>query len=83
MALGADDVDLLDLGDVAFVDRESDADAVALQRRDGRRHLDGVVSLREVLALEFLLGPLEQGAVENARLGQTDFAQRLLQIFLA
>ena len=39
------------------------------------------MSLREILALEFLLGALDHGTVKNARLGKTDIAQRLLQVF--
>jgi hypothetical protein len=78
---GADDVDLLDLGDLALYHGKIDADAIALQRRDGRRHLNRVVALRKVLALEFLLRALDHGAVEDARLGEADIAQALLEVF--
>jgi hypothetical protein len=70
IALAADDVDLAYLGDVAFGHGEIHADAIALQRRNGRRHLNRIVSLRKILPLQFLLGALDQGTIENARLGQ-------------
>src|SRR5690606_19000666 len=64
--------------DVVFV-RERDADAIALERRNRRRDLYAVLAAREVLALELLLGALEHGAIEDARLGQALVAQRLAQ----
>ena len=72
-----DDVDLADFGGVAFDNIEVDADTIALQRRYGGGDLGRVFSTREILALQFLLGLVEQGAVENASSGDTDFAQRL------
>src|SRR6266545_700526 len=77
--LGTDDVDARDLRGFAFVDVEVDRDAVALLRRDRRRHLRRVLAARDVLALHLLLGALERGAVEDARLGEADVLQRLLQ----
>ena len=77
--LGADDVDLADLGDVALFHRKVDADAIALERRHGGGDGGGVLAARQVLALELLLGALEQRTVEDARLGEADLAQAGLE----
>ena len=77
--LGADEVDLGDLGHFAFLDREVHRYAVTLLWSHGRRHLHRVVAAIDVLALEFLLGAIERRPVEDARLGHADVLQRLAQ----
>ena len=77
--LGTDDVDLADLGDVALFHREVDADPVALERGHGGGDGGGVLAARQVLALELLFRALEQGTVEDARLGEADLAQAGLE----
>ena len=78
----ADDVDPGDLCDLALVDAEIDRDAVALERGHGGRHLDAVEAAGQVLALELLLGLVEQRAVENTPLLESDVAQALLDLVL-
>ncbi len=80
--LVADESDLLDAGGVALVHGKGDVDAVALDRRDGGGDLGAVQAARQVLALQFLLGAIDHGAVEDARFGQADFLERLGQLFL-
>src|SRR5690606_610867 len=75
----SDEADRRDARVRALLDRERDADAIALERRNRRRDLYAVLAAREVLALELLLGALEHGAIEDARLGQALVAQRLAQ----
>ena len=70
---------LLDAGDVAFVDVERDVDAIALDRRHGGGDLDAVQAVRQVLALEFLLGAVDRGLVEDLGLADADFLERLDQ----
>nr|GEU28237.1 hypothetical protein [Tanacetum cinerariifolium] len=77
--LVADDIDLFDLGDFAFVHRERDVDAVAFQRRDGGHELDAVQAARQVLALEFLLGAVNRRLVEDLRFAHADVLERLDQ----
>ncbi len=78
-SLCADDVDAGDLRRIALLDREVDRDPVALLRRHRGRHLRRVVAAGDVLALHFLLGAVERAAVEDARFGDADVLQRLLQ----
>ena len=77
--LVADDVDARDLRGIAFDDVDVHRDAVALLRRDGRRHLRRILAFRDVLALHFLLRAVERGTVEYLRFGQADVLQRLLE----
>jgi hypothetical protein len=77
--LVADDVDLLDLGDVALVHGKGDVDAVTLDRRDGGGDLHAVQAVRQVLALEFLLGAVDGRLVEDLGFADADFLQRLDQ----
>jgi hypothetical protein len=57
--LGADDVDLPDLGDPPFLDVEVDRDPVALKGRYRGADADRVVAAAQVLALQFLLRAVE------------------------
>ncbi len=75
--LVAHDPDVLDLGHIAFDHAEIEIDPVALARRDGGHHLRCVHALADVLALEFLLGPVGQRFVERPAFGQTNVAQCL------
>ena len=77
--LVADDVDLADLGDVAFVDVEHDVDAITFDRRHGGGDLHAVQAVRQVLALQFLLGAVDRGLVEDLGLADPDLLQRLDQ----
>ena len=74
-----DDVDALDLGDIAFLDGEVDPHPVTLERRDGSLQVHAVEAARKVLALELLLGLIQQGAVENTRLGKAEFTEAAAQ----
>ena len=66
------------LARLALHDGEVERHAVALLRRHGRLHARGVLAARDVLALELLLRALQRRAVEDARLGDADLPQRLL-----
>jgi hypothetical protein len=76
---GADDADLADARRVALGHREGDVDAVALERRDGGHHLGAVQAARQVLALDLLLGAVDQRAVEGQALADAGVLQRLEQ----
>src|SRR2546425_7439944 len=78
----ADDVDPRDPGDLALVDAEIDRHPVALERGHSGRNLYSVKAAGQVLALELLLGLVEQRAVENAALLESDIAQALLDLVL-
>ena len=80
--LGADDLDGLDLGDVAFGDVEIHRYPVALQRGRGRLDLDRVDAAVVVLALEFLLCLVQQGTVEDAAIGQPQLLKTGLDVIL-
>src|SRR5690606_23425365 len=77
--LVADEPDRGDSCRIAFLDRQRDADAVAFERSDRRRNADRVLAARQVLALDLLLGALEDRTVEDARLGQPLLAQHALE----
>ncbi len=76
------DVDSLDLRNVALVDVEIDRDPVAVERRDGRGDLHAIETSGQILAFELLLGLVEQGAVEDAAVLESDVAQPLLDLVL-
>ena len=76
-AFAADHADFADLGHFAFEHVEADAHPVARQRRDRRGDFDAVLALGQVLFLQFVLGPLEHGLVENAPFAETHLRQRL------
>ena len=78
----ADDVDLADLGHLAFGDVEVDRHAVALERSDRGGDLHRVLAARQILGLELLLGLLQQAAVEDAALSQPDLLERVAQLVL-
>ena len=80
--LRAHNSDLGDAGIFALVDGNRDRHAVAFQRRDGGLNLDVVLAAAKVLALQLLLGAVEQGAVKDSRLGQARVGQGLLQDLL-
>ena len=75
----ADDIDLADLGHIAFVDGKTDTHAIALKRRNGGDYARTVTAACEILALDLLFGLIEQRLVEGASFGQPDFAQALCQ----
>src|SRR5262249_1414137 len=78
----ADDIDLMDLGHLAFGDVEVDGDAVPLQRRNGGRNFHRVHAARQVLGLELLLGFFQQAAVEDAALREADMLECFAQLVL-
>ena len=80
--LRAHNADLRDSGIFALVDGNRDRHAVAFQRCDGRLNLDVVLATPEILALELLLSPIQQGAIENPSLGQAGIGQGLFQNLL-
>src|SRR5690606_7296659 len=71
----ADQVDVPDLGGLAFLDLDRDVDAVAVEAGDRRDDLDVVLAAVVVLPGQ-LLGDTVQGQpVEGLALGQPDVAQ--------
>ena len=66
------------LARLALHDGEVERHAVALLRRHGGLHARGVLAAGDVLALELLLRAIQRRAVEDARLGDADLPQRLL-----
>src|SRR5258708_5447161 len=78
----ADQVDAADLGDLALGHGDVDADAVALERRDGGLHLGGVQAARQILPLDLELGVIEQRTVEDAAFGHAELAQDLAHVLL-
>src|SRR5690606_22262246 len=78
----ADQVDVADLGGLAFLDRDGDVDAVAVELAHRRADLDVVLAAVVVLAGELLGHAVQAEAVEGLALGQADVAQALEQ-FLA
>ena len=78
--LCADDVDLLDFGDFAFVHGEIDRNPVPFQRCHRRRHRHGITSAAQILPLQFLLGTIKLGAVENPPVSQADLTQTFEQL---
>ena len=67
---------------VAFGHREGDVDAVALLRRHRGHDLGGVEAARQVLALELLLGAVDERLVERQALADAEVLQRLDQVVL-
>src|SRR5690606_26631719 len=78
--LRANDVDLLDPGDLAFVDRKIDRYPVSLQRRYRRRNGYGITPATEILPFKFLFGAIKLGAVENPPVAEADLAQAFDQL---
>ena len=76
----ADDVDLADLGALAFLDVDLDLHAVAGLFLDLGVDAHAVLAAAEVLVGEVLLHVLEHRAVEGLAGGKADVAQRLLQV---
>ena len=72
---GADDLDLLDARDISLVDAEGDANAISFERRHRGGDGGGIFAAGQVLALDLLLGAVEERAVEGAGFSQFDFAQ--------
>ncbi len=77
--LGADQVDVADLGGLAFLDRDGHVDAVAVERAHRRGDLDVVLAAVVVLARQFLGHAVQAQAIEGAALGQADVGQALEQ----
>src|ERR1700692_4662726 len=80
--LVADEVDLADLRARTFSHRKQDLHAVAVDRRDGGRDFRRIETARQVLALEFLFGFVDERLVVRAALRQTYRAQRFCQVVL-
>ena len=78
----SDKIDLLDGRSIALFHVEVDADTIPFKRRDGRSDDHAIFSAREILALEFLFGPLQRCAVENATFGNAIVTKRFLQLVL-
>src|SRR3546814_4693879 len=75
--LVADQVDVADLGRLAFLDRQGHVDAVAVELAHRGGDLDVVLAAIVVLAGEFLGDAVEAEAVEGLALGQADVGQSL------
>ena len=73
----ADDVDLANLGALAFDDVDLDLDAVARDFLDGGVDARRVLAARAVLVLQEGLHVLEHRAIEGLALRETHVAQRL------
>ena len=78
----ADDVDLADLGAIAFFDLNRDADAVVLERLDGRRDLRRVFAAPVVLVGQRLRQLIERRAIERLARREPVLGQHLLEIFV-
>ena len=76
---GPGNPDVLDLGGRTLGHGEGDVDAIALQGRDGGDDLRAVEAARQVLALDLLLGAVEQGPVERSAIGQACIPERRAQ----
>ena len=72
--LVADQVDVADLGRLAFLDVDGDVDAVAVQLGHRRGDLDVVLAAVVVLAGQFLGDAVQVQAVEGLAFGQADVA---------
>ena len=77
----ADNVDLLDLGALAFLDVDDDVDFVAGQIGDLGIDAHGVFAAAEILIGEVLLHLIEHRAIESLAGREADVAQALLQVF--
>ncbi len=78
----ADNIDLADLGALAFDDIDLDLDAIARDFLDGRVDASRVLAARAILVLEERFDVLEHGAIEGLALRETHVAQGLVQIFV-
>ena len=76
-----DDIDAADLRDFAFLDRETDADPVALERGHRGLHVHSVKALGQVLPFQLLLGLLEERTVEDPGLREPEFPETAPQGF--
>ena len=77
--LVANNADFLYLGPITLGDRERKVDPVALHRRHRGNDFSRVQAAIDVLAFEFLFGPVQQGTVKRPTVSQSDFAQGLAQ----
>ena len=80
--LAADDIDILDARDIAFIDYKIDRYTITLHRCDCRRDQHAVQTARQVLAFQFLFRAIYQCLVKNTRLANADFLQSLGQLLL-
>ena len=76
----ADQVDVADLGRLAFLDVDGDVDAVAVQPRHGRGDLDVVLAAVVVLARQVLGDLVQRQPVEGFAFGQADVLKALEQV---
>ena len=76
----ADQVDLLDLGALAFLDVDDDVDLVAGQIGDLGVDAHGILAAAEILVGEVLLDFIEHRSVEGLAGRESHVAQALLQI---
>ncbi len=79
--LVAHQIDVLDARGLAFLDRDLDVDAVAVQARDGRCDLGVVLAAVLVLAGQLLAHLVEDQAVEGVTFGHAVFLEALHQVF--
>ena len=76
----ADDIDLLDGGDLAFRNLDIHRHPVAVLFGDAGFDLHPVFAAAEILAAEFLLDLVQHGPVEDLALGEPDALERLLEV---
>ena len=79
--VGTNDANFADLGRFAFLHRERQIDAIALNGGHRGHHLGAIQTAADVLALEFLLGTIHQRFIKRATIGQAHSAHGLLQCF--
>ena len=77
------DVDLLDLGDLAFGDLDFDLDAVVALLDDLGIDCDVVIAVGVVLTTQLLTDTIEQRALEQLALGEPELAQGLIEFVAA
>ena len=77
----ADDIDVLDGGDIAFVNIEVDGDPVARQRLNVRVHIRVITPLGDIGAENFQLQTFKGGALEDLALFNTRLAHALHELF--
>src|SRR5690606_17137348 len=78
--LVADQVDVADLGGLAFLDRDRDIDAVARQLGHGRGDRDVVLAAVVVLPGQLLGNAVKAELVERVALGQADVGEAFEQV---
>jgi hypothetical protein len=72
-----DQVDVADLGRLAFLDMDGDVHAIAVEFCDGGNDLDVVLAAVVVLTSQFLGDSIQAEAIESVAFGQADVLQAL------